>query len=71
MSVLIDVFQVDDPVGLCAGGQHGDLVQDLHRAVDAAPDARRELGRVHDAALAMRTFAYGRKKAAENETKHH
>jgi hypothetical protein len=65
--VLINVFEVDDAVGLGAGRQHGDLVHDLHRAVHAAPDARRELGRVHDAAFAVRTFAYGRKKAAETK----
>ena len=67
MFVLEDVLEVDDPVGLCTGGEHGDLVEDLHGAVHAAPDAGRELGSVHHAALAMRTLPDGREKAAENK----
>lgn len=33
--VLEHVFEVDDPVGVDAGGEHGNLVEDLHGAVDA------------------------------------
>ena len=65
MFVLEDVLKVDDPVGLGAGGEHGDLVEDLHGAVHAAPHARRELGGVHHAALAMRALPDGREKATE------
>ncbi len=64
VSVLEDVLEVNDPVGVGAGRQHGDLVQYLHRAVDAAADARRELGRVHDARLPVRALAYGGEKTA-------
>ncbi len=67
MFVLEDVLEVDDPVGLGAGGEHGDLVEDLHGAVDATSDAGRKLGGVHHAALAMCTLPDGREKAAENK----
>ena len=40
MSVLKDVFEVNDPVGIGAGRQHRDLVQDLHWAVDPASENR-------------------------------
>jgi hypothetical protein len=36
--VLEHVFEVDDPVGVDAGGEHGNLVEDLHGAVDATAD---------------------------------
>ncbi len=69
MFVLENVLKVDDSVGLGASGEHGDLVEDLHGAVHAAPDAGRELGGVHHATLAMCTLPDGRKKSAENEKK--
>ena len=31
--VVEDVSEVDDLVGVVADGEHGDLVQDVHRAV--------------------------------------
>ena len=69
MLVLKDVLKVDDPVGVGAGREHGDLVQDLHRAVDPASNPGRELGGVHDARLAVRAAAHRRKKAAERKKK--
>ena len=33
MLVVEDVSEVDDLVGVVADGEHGDLVQDVHRAV--------------------------------------
>jgi len=51
--VLKDVLEVHDPVGVCAGREHRDLVQDLHGAVDTASNPGRELGGVHDARLAV------------------
>ena len=33
MFVVEDVSEVDDLAGVVAHGQHGDLVQDVHRAV--------------------------------------
>ncbi len=63
------VLEVDDLGGVVAHGQHGDLVQDLHGAVDAAADARRVLGRVLDAGLAVRALADCSEQATRKKKK--
>ena len=65
MLVLKDVLEVHDPVGVGAGREHRDLVQDLHRAVDPASNPGRELGGVHDARLAVSAPTDRCKEAAE------
>ena len=67
MTVLKNFFQVDDLVGVVADGEHGDLVQDLHGAVDAAADPRAELGRVFDPGLQVSALPHRREQAAEIE----
>ena len=59
MTVLKNFFQVDDLVGVVADGEHGDLVQNLHGAVHAAAEPRREFGRVFDSAFQMSAFPDG------------
>ena len=65
MLVLKDVLEVHDPVGVGAGREHRDLVQDLHGAVDPTSNPGRELRGVHDARLAVSAPAHSGEEAAE------
>ncbi len=65
MLVLEDVPEVDDLAGLAAGGEHGNLVKDLGRAVDAAAHPGGELGRVLHPALSVGALAHCGKQPAE------
>ena len=63
--VLEDIFEVDDFVGVVTDGEHRDLVEDLHGAVDTAAVAGAEFCRIGDARLAVGALADRRKEAAE------
>jgi len=75
-ATLEDVVEADDLVALGAGGQHGDLVEDLGRAVlpgavaaAAWARARAVLGRVLHAGLAMSALAHGGEETAGKRRK--
>ena len=66
MLVLEDVLEVDNLVGLVAEVEHGDLVENLHRAVRLVAHLRREFGRVLDPRFAVRALPHrGEQSAAK------
>ena len=70
MPVLKDIFQVDNFVGIGADGKHGNLMQNVHGAVNTFcidhPNTRGKFGGVGNPRFSMDTFSYGAKISTEN-----
>ena len=70
MPVLKDIFQVDNFVGIGADGKHGNLMQNVHGAVNTFcidhPNTRGKFGGVGNPRFSMDTCSYGAKISTEN-----
>ena len=70
MPVLKDIFQVDNFVGIGADGKYGNLMQNIHGAVNTFfidhPLTRGKFGGVGNPRFSMDTFSHCSKQSTEN-----